>query len=424
MPKDILIVEDDSVTSRYLELGLKRLGYETIRVAVSAESAIEAVKARAPDLVLMDIQLDGARDGIETARILKAEFAVPVIFLTGLSDEVTVARAKVVDPLGYLVKPVKAEELRSTMTVALQKHRLQIHMKAREAAMLAAFDSAKLLVLIADDQGVITYSNKLSTELLANESRTLLGAKLADVLKLRDSAERALDVELNRAVAYEGTTLLVATGPVEASVAVTPISHDLDEPNGVLVCIRVLGQGGADAADVRRLSKEVESLATVDSLTGVATARGFSVHAEHQLHLARRLRADMQLCVIDICGLDDIEIEYGVTARHQALIDTVSLLRGVFPDGDLCGRVGANQFAVLTLAPKHAKAELAAAIGAGCAAQNAAGGRAFTLRLAVASVPITSKEILSVPQLLARARTRSIAGNASPPSEKTRRSAR
>jgi PleD family two-component response regulator len=132
MSKNVIIVEDDSVAARYVELCLRRLGHQEIRTASSSATALEMVREKAPDLVLMDIEIDGGPDGVETAITLRKQFNVPSIFLTSRSDEMTVARAKRAEPLGYLVKPIKSEELRSTIAIGLHKERLDRETKERE----------------------------------------------------------------------------------------------------------------------------------------------------------------------------------------------------------------------------------------------------------------------------------------------------
>src|SRR5688572_4321528 len=111
--KTILVVEDERLVAKDLQRRLSSLGYDVPATAASAEDAIRLASERCPDLVLMDIRIKGDLDGIETAKILRHEFDVPVVYLTAYADEETVARAKVTEPFGYLLKPVKEGELRS-----------------------------------------------------------------------------------------------------------------------------------------------------------------------------------------------------------------------------------------------------------------------------------------------------------------------
>src|SRR5688572_2692269 len=113
LPKTILVVEDERLVAKDLQRSLTNLGYQVPATAASADDAIRLASDRCPDLVLMDIRIKGDLDGIETAQILRHKFDVPVVYLTAYADEETVARAKVTEPFGYLLKPVKEGELRS-----------------------------------------------------------------------------------------------------------------------------------------------------------------------------------------------------------------------------------------------------------------------------------------------------------------------
>ena len=112
-PRPILIVEDERIVALDLQQTLREFGFAGTDVASSADEALACAAARRPELVLMDIRINGDRDGIETAHSLKAQFDVPVVYLTAHADEVTLQRATATTPHGYLLKPIKAAELRS-----------------------------------------------------------------------------------------------------------------------------------------------------------------------------------------------------------------------------------------------------------------------------------------------------------------------
>ena len=119
-----MIVEDDSVTARSLQMSLEKLGYIITTIVSSGEQAIQKLEeGDSPDLVLMDISLQGELDGIETARILAARFNLTVIYLTSHDDKDVFEKAKMTNPYGYLIKPFKTEELKKI--VELGVHRLR-----------------------------------------------------------------------------------------------------------------------------------------------------------------------------------------------------------------------------------------------------------------------------------------------------------
>jgi CheY-like chemotaxis protein len=118
----VMVVEDESIVAKDLELTLVRLGYSVPAMASTADDALNKARLYRPDLVLMDIHLRGATDGIAAAQRLRREMNIPVIYLTAYADDDTVARARDTEPFGYLLKPFNERELRSMLEVALYKH--------------------------------------------------------------------------------------------------------------------------------------------------------------------------------------------------------------------------------------------------------------------------------------------------------------
>ncbi|WP_440950971.1 response regulator [Methanosphaerula subterraneus] len=114
----IYLVEDDDVIAKTTEWRVRKLGYAFTGRAVSGKDAIEFISGHRPDLVLMDINLQGGMDGIETAAIITKSFDIPVIYLTAEMDKETIARAKLTNPKGYLVKPFDDKDLMAAIELA------------------------------------------------------------------------------------------------------------------------------------------------------------------------------------------------------------------------------------------------------------------------------------------------------------------
>ena len=113
--KKILIVEDEVITAMSLQHLLEHWGCGKCEKVSSGKEAIEKAMSEKPDIVLIDINLRGEPNGIEAAKQLQARFCVPIIFITGYSDEETVKEAKKIKPVGYFVKPLDFNKLRSTI---------------------------------------------------------------------------------------------------------------------------------------------------------------------------------------------------------------------------------------------------------------------------------------------------------------------
>jgi CheY-like chemotaxis protein len=112
---NIMVVEDEGVVSIDIRNMLKNAGYGIAAVAFQGDEAVRKAEQSVPDLVLMDIGLKGDIDGIEAAKRIRDRFKIPVVFLTGFADEVTMSKAKEADPSGFIIKPINEEELKKTL---------------------------------------------------------------------------------------------------------------------------------------------------------------------------------------------------------------------------------------------------------------------------------------------------------------------
>jgi DNA-binding response OmpR family regulator len=118
----VLVVEDEALIAWDIKGRLENSGYEVPAIAASADMALRLAARYAPDLILMDIRLQGGRDGIEAAAEVRRQMDIPVIFLTSHSDVETLKRARSSEPFGYVVKPFGSLNFRALIEIALQKH--------------------------------------------------------------------------------------------------------------------------------------------------------------------------------------------------------------------------------------------------------------------------------------------------------------
>jgi len=119
---NILVIEDEAIFSKDIQQSLKKLGYNIVGSAATGEKAIVLALETKPDLVLMDIMLKGDMSGIDAAEQIREKLSIPVIYLTAYADESTLAKAKVTEPYGYIIKPFKEVDLHTSIEMALYKH--------------------------------------------------------------------------------------------------------------------------------------------------------------------------------------------------------------------------------------------------------------------------------------------------------------
>jgi PAS domain S-box-containing protein len=136
----ILIVEDEAIVARDAQDMLESAGYTVPAIALSGQEAIQQVAETEPDLVLMDVKLEGDLDGVEVAEEIHTRFDVPVVYLTAYADDETLRRAKLTGPFGYVVKPFGERELCSTVEMALCRHRMERKLRQRTAQLEALHD--------------------------------------------------------------------------------------------------------------------------------------------------------------------------------------------------------------------------------------------------------------------------------------------
>lgn len=120
---NVLVVEDESIVSKDIQHSLKKLGYNVVGAAATGEKAVELATETKPDIVLMDIMLKGDMNGIEAADEIRSTMNIPVIYLTAYADEGTLARAKVTEPCGYIIKPFKEIDIHTSIEMAIYKHK-------------------------------------------------------------------------------------------------------------------------------------------------------------------------------------------------------------------------------------------------------------------------------------------------------------
>ncbi len=194
----ILIVEDDTLAGEDLKYQLEHLGYQVPAIVPSAVKALKAVDEFQPDLVLMDIFLEGEVDGIQAAAQINERWEMPLVFMSIYSDKDVLERAKITQPFGYIVKPYTQRELHAVLSMAL--YQAEAEKRIRESDWVAdTLDAMGAALLHTDNKGRVHAMNGFAEALLHTPIGDVRGAWLPDQLELRDDkGERPLAEYLDR----------------------------------------------------------------------------------------------------------------------------------------------------------------------------------------------------------------------------------
>ena len=159
----MLIVEDEVIVAMDIQSSLERIGYHDVRIASDGTQALEMVAERAPDLILMDILLKGAggdsADGVSLAMTINQRRDIPIIYITAYADDATLNRAKLTGPYGYILNPFEERELRTTIEMALYKHRMENELRRSEERYRRFFEEDLTGDFIASAEGTIVTCN-------------------------------------------------------------------------------------------------------------------------------------------------------------------------------------------------------------------------------------------------------------------------
>ena len=163
--KKILIVEDDIMLSTVFMMFLKDLGYELIGIIKDGKQAIEKCKEILPDLILMDIHLPGEIDGIRTAEIIHQTYDIPIVYISGDTEESTVKRAIQSNSYGYLVKPIHKTSLGITIELSCTKHKYDREIRISEERYRKLIEDSPDAVIVVVN-GLIEFINYSGLKLL------------------------------------------------------------------------------------------------------------------------------------------------------------------------------------------------------------------------------------------------------------------
>ena len=252
----VFLVEDDPGTAAVIRSTLEDLGCDVAGQATSGEAVLAAIGTVHPDLVLLDVNLAGSLDGIETANKMRVRFDVPIVFVTGQEDEETIARLRSVEPLACVFKPFRDHQLRTAVELALHHRERERQQRERQRAIAITLRAIDDAVIAVDDSGRITFMNDAAEHLTRLRELDVRGRRIGEVLHLEDPAGKAplvdavtASLEQRRSVKPRTAILVTGAGRRTIEDGAAPLFDDNGRIFGGVMVIRELeGRGAPESA--------------------------------------------------------------------------------------------------------------------------------------------------------------------------------
>lgn len=237
----ILIVEDEALVSEDLKEMLLGFGYEIPGIAETGELAIALADEHKPDLVLMDINLAGAMDGITAGGEIRSRWGIPIIYVTAFATQAIIDRAKKTNPSGYILKPFNERQIQTAIEIALYNSALEQQLKEHDATISTLINASSNALILIDRQGLIRAVNDTVAQKAGKTPEQLKGSpfmdlppgefitpRLTEAVQQAESGKKDRFEEESKGVVYENSIIPITDfrGSVQSvAVICTDITH-------------------------------------------------------------------------------------------------------------------------------------------------------------------------------------------------------
>jgi PAS domain S-box-containing protein len=252
--KRVLIVEDEAIIVMHLKNTLAGMGFEVAGAAQTARDAIAKCGEVRPDLILMDIVLPGGMDGIEASTVIQSSHDIPVVYITGNADMATVKRARETNPYGYVIKPINAQDLFSTIDTALHRRGLEMKLRESEARHRLVTDMMSDVIWTTDADLNITYVSPSVEKVIGFTVEERMSHKLGEMIPP--------DTLVLMKERFDEEMRLDGSGGADPDRTVTVEFEHIRKDGSVIMMentVRAIRDGGGRIAGLHGVSRDVTS---------------------------------------------------------------------------------------------------------------------------------------------------------------------
>ncbi|MBP8287393.1 MAG: EAL domain-containing protein [Rhodoferax sp.] len=345
-PAAILLVEDETVVAHDIRLQLQDMGYQVAAEARTGEDAIALAEQLHPDLVLMDIQLGSAMDGIAAAQVIRAQQRLPIVFLSAFAADEMLSRAMLVEPYGYILKPFSDRELHTVLQMALYKHQAEERERDLARRNQAILDNMVNGVITVDALGRIESFNRGACAMFGYTAQEVIGCNVAVLMPEPFGSEHALHLSKDQLIGHD--RVVCRQREVEGR------RHDGSRfPLGLTVS-RITLSGKpcyisilTDLSAHRLAEERIHHLAYFDDLTGLPNRRRLLDRLKAALAACARSGQHGALIFLDLDHFRQINETLGPGFGDELLCEVAQRLVRCVGDDDTAAHIGGDEFMVM-----------------------------------------------------------------------------
>ncbi|MDO9528157.1 MAG: diguanylate cyclase [Syntrophales bacterium] len=338
----ILVVEDERVVGEDIARILRKFGYDVLAIISSGEEAVKIVEDVLPDLVFMDIMLEGDMNGIDAAGQICSRFDIPVVCLTAYGDEDRLHKAKKTGLSGYMLKPFEERDLYNSVEMALYKHKMEKALRDSEEKYRGLVENISEIIYSLDENAVVTYISPNIESFSGYSPSEIIGKRFTEFIYEKDLTSRTNKLQEIVSERKEVTDFRFLTRSGESRWLRTtgrPILKDnrVMEVRGTL----------ADITDRKLVEEELVYMATHDQLTGLSNRALFNDRLAVELARARRNPKKLAVMLLDLDEFKEINDTFGHSFGDRLLKAVGKCLSGLLRESDTVARMGGDEFLLL-----------------------------------------------------------------------------
>ncbi len=338
----ILIVEDEGLVAEDIARILRNFGYHVLPIISTGEEAVKVAEKEFPDLVFMDIMLEGDMNGIEAAGQIYFSLDIPVVYLTAYGDKDGLNKAKKTWPFGYILKPFEERDLYNSVEMALYRHKMEKALRDSEEKYRSLVENISEVVYSLDENAVITYISPNIEPISGYSPSEVIGKRLIEFIDEEDFTSRINKIKEIMSERNETADFLFLTKSGETRWLRTtgrPILKDN--------C--VIGMRGTliDITERKRVEEELVFMATHDQLTSLSNRALFNDRLAVELARTRRNPKKLAVMLLDLDEFKEINDTLGHSFGDKLLKAIAKRLSGLLRESDTVARMGGDEFLLL-----------------------------------------------------------------------------